>query len=54
MALKSQLKPDFTAAHRTPDCPKDPQHHTNKHKDAAERFQNRDCGEITDDDKNDA
>ncbi len=51
---KTPLKPHFAAGDGTPDRPEDPQDHTDEHEDAAERFQNRDCGEITDDHKNDA
>jgi hypothetical protein len=47
------LKPDFAASHRTPHRSQDPQDHTDKHQNAAKRFQNRNAGDVTDYSEND-
>ena len=51
---EAALKPHLAAAHRTSDCSEDPQDHTDKHENAAERFQNINAGDITDYGENDA
>jgi 5-methylcytosine-specific restriction endonuclease McrA len=47
------LKPDFAASHRTPDRSQDPQDHADKHQNAADCFQNRNAGDVTDYSEND-
>jgi hypothetical protein len=53
-AERTALEPDFSAADRASDSAQNPEDDADQHEDAADRVQDRDSGEVADQQKNDA
>jgi hypothetical protein len=51
---QNRLKPNLAATHGTPDSPQDPQDHTDDHQDSPNGVQDRNGGEISDQQQNNA